>query len=98
MPAFTAAAVLFTLWFKEVAILEIKENIAATLKREMDKRGVNFMEFSTELGIPRTTLQGYLKGTSSPRADSLEDLAGKLGLSPAELGRVHIRASTTNAK
>ncbi len=85
MLAFTAADILFTLLFKEVAILEIKENIAATLKREMDKRGVNFMEFSTELGIPRTTLQGYLKGTSSPRADSLEELASKLGLSPAEL-------------
>lgn len=83
--AFTAADILFTLLFKEVAILEIKKNISATLKREMDKRGLNFMEFSTELGIPRTTLQGYLKGTSSPRADTLEELAEKLGISPAEL-------------
>lgn len=65
--------------------MEIKETISATLKREMDKRGLNFMEFSTELGIPRTTLQGYLKGTSSPRADTLEELAKKLGISPAEL-------------
>lgn len=65
--------------------MEIKKNISATLKREMDKRGMNFMEFSTALGIPRTTLQGYLKGTSSPRTDSLEELANKLGISPAEL-------------
>lgn len=65
--------------------MEIKKHISATLKREMEKRGLNFMEFSTELGIPRTTLQGYLKGTSSPRADSLEELADKLGISPAEL-------------
>lgn len=91
MLAFTAADILFTLLFKEVAILEIKKNISATLKREMDKRGLNFMEFSTELGIPRTTLQGYLKGTSSPRADTLEELAEKLGVSPAELvaGKEH---------
>ena len=83
MLAFTAADILFTLLFKEVAILEIKKNISATLKREMDKRGLNFMEFSTEQGIPRTTLQGYLKGISSPRTDTLEELAKKLGISPA---------------
>lgn len=65
--------------------MEIKENISATLKREMDKRGLNFMEFAAELDVPRTTLRGYLKGTSSPRADSLEELAKKLDISPAEL-------------
>ena len=43
------------------------------------------MEFSSELGIPRSTLQGYLKGTSHPRVDSLEELAKKLGISPAKL-------------
>ena len=85
MLVFTVATILFTLLFKEVAILEIKENISATLKREMDKRRLSFMEFSTALGIPRSTLQGYLKGTSSPRADTLEELAKKLGISPAEL-------------
>lgn len=85
MLVFTASTLLLTLLYKEVAPMEIKKHIAATLKREMEKRGLNFMEFSTELGIPRTTLQGYLKGTSSPRADSLEELAGKLGISPAEL-------------
>lgn len=71
--------------------MEIKKHISAVLKREMDKRGLNFMEFSAELDIPRTTLQGYLKGTSSPRADSLEQLADKLGISLAELvsGKEH---------
>ena len=43
------------------------------------------MEFAKDLDIPRTTLYGYLKGTTSPRADSLEELAKKLGISPAEL-------------
>ena len=51
----------------------------------MNRRGVGFMEFAEELGIPRTTLAGYLKGTSHPRADSLEYLAEKLGISLAEL-------------
>ncbi len=65
--------------------MTIEKNIMATLEREMDKRGVNYAELSAEIGIPRTTLQGYLKGTSHPRADSMENLADKLGISVAEL-------------
>ncbi len=65
--------------------MEIEKNIMATLKREMDRRGVSYAGFSEEIGIPRSTLQSYLKGTSCPRADSLEALADKLGLSVAEL-------------
>ena len=62
------------LLFKEVASMKIEKNIMATLKREMDRRGMNYAEFSAEIGIPRTTLQGYLNGTSHPRADSIENL------------------------
>ena len=65
--------------------MKIEQTITATLEKEMDKRGVNYVGLSEELGIPRTTLQGYLKGTSHPRSDSLEELAEKLGLSLAEL-------------
>lgn len=73
------------LLFKEVAALKIEKNIMATLKREMDKRGVNYVELSEAIDVPRTTLQGYLNGTSHPRADSMENLANKLGISLAEL-------------
>ena len=65
--------------------MDINKNISAVLRRELDRRGLNFMEFAKDLDIPRTTLYGYLKGTTSPRADSLEELAKKLGISPAEL-------------
>lgn len=65
--------------------MQIKENIAAVLKGKMEKLGKSTMEFSQELGIPRSTLQGYLNGTSSPRTDSLEELAEKLGIPPAVL-------------
>ena len=65
--------------------MKIEKNISATLKKEMERRGRTLMEFSSELGIPRSTLQGYLKGTSHPRVDSLEELAKKLGISPAKL-------------
>lgn len=65
--------------------MQIEKNIAATLKKELNKRGARFQDFAQELGIPRTTLTGYMKGTSHPRADSLEYLAEKLGISLAEL-------------
>ena len=65
--------------------MTIEKNIMATLKREMDKRGVNYAELSAEIDIPRTTLQGYLNGTSHPRADSMENLTDKLRISVAEL-------------
>nr|WP_325302560.1 DUF6514 family protein [uncultured Dysosmobacter sp.] len=65
--------------------MEIEKNITATLEREMNKRGLNCVKLSEAIDFPRTTLQGYLKGTSHPRADSMEELASKLGLSVAEL-------------
>lgn len=73
------------LWLKEVAGMAIEKNIIETLKREMDKRGVNYVGLSNEIGIPRSTLHGYLKGTSHPRSDSLDELAKRLGISIAEL-------------
>ena len=54
--------------------MKIEKKIMTTLKREMDKRGVNYVGLSAEIDIPRTTLQGYLNGTSHPRADSIENL------------------------
>lgn len=65
--------------------MKIEKNITATLEREMNKRGLNCVGLSEAIDFPRTTLQGYLKGTSHPRADSMEELANKLGLSVAEL-------------
>jgi len=82
---FTGCVCPLKLLFEEVASMTIEKNIMATLKREMDKRGVNYSELSAEIDIPRTTLQGYLSGTSHPRADSMENLADKLGISVAEL-------------
>jgi transcriptional regulator with XRE-family HTH domain len=65
--------------------MKIERNISATLKREMVRRKLSLVEFSQALQIPRTTLVGYLNGSSHPRADSLEYLAIKLGISLAEL-------------
>ena len=65
--------------------LKIAKNIAAILQRELRASGKTKLEFSQELGIPRSTLQGYLKGEACPRADSIETLAAGLSISPAQL-------------
>ena len=65
--------------------MQIEKNIAATLRRRMDEAGKTKLEFSRDLGIPRSTLQGYLRGEKGLRSDSIEELAKRLGMSPAQL-------------
>ena len=65
--------------------MDIEKNIAAMLDQVRRERRENLSEFSAHLGIPLSTLQGYLKGSSSPRTDTLEELARKLEMTPAEL-------------
>ena len=50
--------------------MQIEKNIAATLQNKMRESGKTKLEFSKELGIPRSTLQGYLKGEKCLRSDS----------------------------
>ena len=59
----------FYLFSEEVALsMQIEKNIAATLQRKMDAAGKTKLEFSKELGIPRSTFQGYLKGDKALRS------------------------------
>jgi len=71
---------------EEVALyMQIEKNIAATLQRKMNAAGKTKLEFSKELGIPRSTFQEYLKGDKCLRSDSIEELAKSLSISPAQL-------------
>ena len=65
--------------------MQIEKNIAAMLQSKMKETGKTKLEFSKELGIPRSTLQGYLKGDKCLRSDSIEEIAKRLDLSPAQL-------------
>lgn len=65
--------------------MQIEKNIAATLQRKMDAAGKTKLEFSKELGIPRSTFQGYLKGDKALRSDSIEEIAKSLDISSAQL-------------
>lgn len=65
--------------------MQIEKNIAAMLQLRMEATGKTKLELSKELGIPRSTFQGYLKGDKSLRSDSIEELAKSLDISPAQL-------------
>lgn len=65
--------------------MQIEKNIAAMLQSKMNEEGKTKLEFSKELGIPRSTLQGYLKGDKCLRSDSIEEIAKRLDISPAQL-------------
>ena len=65
--------------------MQIEKNIAAMLQSKMKETGKTKLEFSKELGIPRSTLQGYLKGDKCLRSDSIEEIAKRLDLPPAQL-------------
>lgn len=64
--------------------MQIEKNIAATLRHRMEAEKKSKLEFSKELGIPRSTFQGYLKGENCLRSDSIEEIAKGLNITPAQ--------------
>lgn len=65
--------------------MEIQANIAETVRRVMEERGKTLSELSAELDIPLSSMKNYAKGAKNLRADTIDMLAWKLGLAPAEL-------------
>lgn len=65
--------------------MEIRANIAETDRRVMEERGKTLPELSAELDIPLSSMKNYAKGAKNLRADTIDMLAWKLGLTPAEL-------------
>ena len=69
--------------------MEIQANIAETVRRVMEERGKTLSELSAELDIPLSSMKNYAKGAKNLRADTIDMLAWKLGLTPAELISQH---------
>ena len=65
--------------------MEIQANIAETVRRVMEERGKTLSELSAELDIPLSSMKNYAKGAKNLRADTIDMLVWKLGLTPAEL-------------
>ncbi len=51
----------------------------------MEERQLSLTEFSKELGIGKSSLQAYLNGQQNMRSDTIELIAEKLEITPAEL-------------
>lgn len=65
--------------------MPIKENISSAICRYRRARDLSLREAAKELDIPWASLEGYANGRANPRADTLEVLAEKLGVTITEL-------------
>lgn len=63
----------------------IKKNLAAFLQRYREERQLSIAELSDELGIAKSAAVEYLNGDGNPRADTMEIIAEKCGVSAAEM-------------
>ena len=65
--------------------MPISKNIAAFLQRYREANHLSIAELSAELGIAKTAIVKYLNGDGNPRSDTVEMIAEKCGVSPAEM-------------
>lgn len=65
--------------------MALVDNLAARLEAIRKQRGVSMAKFSEELGIARSSLQSIFSRSSSPRVDTVEYMADRLGEDPIVL-------------
>lgn len=65
--------------------MDIRFNIADSLRRQIRDYGKPLAQFAEDFDIPLTSLKSYIKGNTNLRADTIDLLAKKLKLSPAAL-------------
>lgn len=65
--------------------MSARKNFAQRLRIAMRIRNSTLTEFSDEVGIGKSTLHGYFKGTSTPSLDTVDYIAEHMGCSAAEL-------------
>lgn len=62
-----------------------KAHLSETLRKIMEAQKLTHVEFSEELGISKSALCEYIRGKRNPRLDTLEEISGRLKMSPSEL-------------
>lgn len=65
--------------------MSIGENVAQIIKRVKTERNLSMAEMAEEFGIAKSQLEVYITGAGNPRADTLELLADKIGVSVSEI-------------
>lgn len=65
--------------------MPINENISDFIKRYKEEHKMSLAEMADEFGIAKSALESYLKGSGNPRADTLDLIAERSGVSAAEI-------------
>ena len=65
--------------------MPIHEAIAQFMRRYREDNHLSIAELSEELGIAKSATVNYLNGDGNPRADTMDLIAEKCGVSPAEM-------------
>ena len=65
--------------------MPINKNLAEFLQQYRQKKHLSLAGLAEELDIPPSSTEKYCSGTGNPRADTLETLAKKCGVSPEEM-------------
>lgn len=65
--------------------MSIQEGLRNSLLIYKKLYSLSISEFAKLLGISRSALQAYLSGRANPRADTIDQIAHRLGIAPAVL-------------
>lgn len=63
----------------------LKQEVSRSLEKYMKLRRFSQVDLAAKTGIPKTTLNGYVKGTSLPTPGNTEKLAQALNVSKADI-------------
>lgn len=63
--------------------MSLRENLSRFLRSYMEKDQISAAKLQAMLDISRNSLYGYLNGTGTPTATTIEYIAEKLGVTPA---------------
>lgn len=75
----------------------IQESLRNSLLIYKKLYNLSISELADQLGISRSALQAYLSGRASPRADTIDHIAHRLGIDPAVLVSGECKSSQTDA-
>lgn len=61
---------------------ELKKHVGQRIKEARNQKGITQREFGKMLGVSHTTINGYETGRQNLTLDTLEKIAGALGMDP----------------
>ena len=65
--------------------MSISKNLARVLQQHRLEHHLSIQDLADKIGIPRSSVEGYLNGTGNPRADTLERISQKTGIPRIEI-------------